>query len=287
VPELPEVETVVRDLRPLLVGRVLGPLRRSKKKLRSRWRPEWDLVLRDRTVVRIDRRGKWIVVVLDDDARLLVHLGMTGQLRVIDASEPAADHTHLTVSLDAASAELRFRDIRRFGAALVFRAESETLEFFEKNKLGPEPFDIDPAYWRTALASTSRSLKAVLLDQQVVAGVGNIYADEALFEARLSPWRLASSLSSAEADLLRRAIPRVLARAIDSRGASIRNYVGGSGLRGGYQEEFRVYGRTGKPCRRCRSPIERIRLAGRSTHFCPLCQAERAHAGRTASTRRR
>jgi formamidopyrimidine-DNA glycosylase len=280
VPELPEVETVVRDLRPLLIGRVLGKLRRSKLSLRTKWHPQWGRLLLGRTVSRVDRRGKWIVVVLDDDTRLLVHLGMTGQLRVIEASEPAAAHTHLRVTLDAGGAELRFRDIRRFGTAVVLRAHAELLEFFAKSGLGPEPFDLDCDYWRTALASTQRCLKAVLLDQQVVAGVGNIYADESLFEAKLSPWRLASTLTDREADSLRRAIAKVLRRAIESRGSSIRNYVGGSGLRGGYQEEFRVYGRTGKPCRRCKSPIERIRLAGRSTHFCSLCQAEKSKSVR-------
>ena len=283
MPELPEVETVVRDLRPLLVGRVLGKLRRSKLSLRTKWHPKWEPLLLGRTVARIDRRGKWIVVVMDDETRLLVHLGMTGQLRVIETSEPAADHTHLTVSLDADAAELRFRDIRRFGTAIVFRAAIETQEFFEKSGLGPEPFDLDAEYWRGQLAATNRNLKAVLLDQQVVAGVGNIYADESLFESKLTPWRLASTLTSKEADALRQAIVKVLTRAIESRGSSIRNYVGGSGLKGGYQEEFRVYGRTGKPCLRCKTPIERIRLAGRSTHFCPLCQADKTKTVRKST----
>ncbi|CAN5233216.1 bifunctional DNA-formamidopyrimidine glycosylase/DNA-(apurinic or apyrimidinic site) lyase [soil metagenome] len=283
MPELPEVETVVRDLRPLLVGRVLGKLQRSKHKLRTHWLPRWEPLLLGRTVARIDRRGKWIVIVLDDDTRLLVHLGMTGQLRVIETTQPAADHTHLTFALDIESVELRYRDIRRFGTALVLTASAETDQFFENNGLGPEPFDIDPAYWRATLADTNRCLKAVLLDQRVVAGVGNIYADESLFEAKLPPWRLASTLTPKEADRLRMAVTKVLERAIETRGSTIRNYVGGSGLKGGYQEEFRAYGRTGKPCRRCKSPIERIRLAGRSTHFCPLCQADNSKLVRKSS----
>jgi formamidopyrimidine-DNA glycosylase len=115
-------------------------------------------------------------------------------------------------------------------------------------------------------------LKAVLLDQKMVAGVGNIYADETLYEARMDPNRTADSLTRQEADRLRRAIRTVLDRAINKRGSSIRDYVGGSGLKGGYQKEFRVYGRTGDPCVRCKKPIARIRLAGRSTHYCPRCQ---------------
>jgi formamidopyrimidine-DNA glycosylase len=143
---------------------------------------------------------------------------------------------------------------------------------FQQSRLGPEPFDLDARYWRERLAATNRCIKAVLLDQTVVAGVGNIYADESLFESGLHPARLASELAGDEADCLRRAVRKVLLRAIEQRGSSIRNYVGGSGLKGRYQDEFRVYGRAGEPCPRCRTPIERIRLAGRSTHYCPECQ---------------
>jgi formamidopyrimidine-DNA glycosylase len=170
--------------------------------------------------------------------------------------------------------ELRFRDVRRFGSAALF-PDSEALErFFAKAGLGPEPFTVDPAYWRQRLGATRRCLKAVLLDQRVVAGVGNIYADESLFEAQLHPARRACEVSSREARRLGQAVAVVLARAIDCRGSSIRDYVGGSGQKGRYQDEFRVYGRPGAPCPRCRRPIERIRLAGRSTHYCPRCQKE-------------
>lgn len=278
MPELPEVETVVRDLRPLLVGRVLSDLRRSRQRLRTAWAPKWRTALRGRSVVRIDRRGKWIVIVLDDESRLLVHLGMTGQLRVFEADAPIANHTHLAVTLDSGSSELRFRDIRRFGTAIVFPTPAQVEEFFAASGLGPEPFDLPAAYWREQLAGTQRCLKAVLLDQRVVAGVGNIYADESLFESRLPPWQMAATVKPKAADRLRRAVSKVLERAIETRGSSIRNYVGGSGLMGNYQREFRVYGRTGEPCTRCKRPIERIRLAGRSTHFCPRCQGSGANS---------
>ena len=143
---------------------------------------------------------------------------------------------------------------------------------FKNSGLGPEPFDMDAVYWRACLAKTNRNLKAILLDQRVVAGVGNIYADEALFEARLAPTHLGKELTAQQADRLRRAVVKVLRRGIEKRGSSIRDYVGGSGLMGKYQEEFRAYGRTGEPCRVCRTAIVQIRLAGRSTHFCPNCQ---------------
>jgi formamidopyrimidine-DNA glycosylase len=273
VPELPEVETVVRDLRSCLIGRRIASVKVGNRPLRRRWSRAWEPHLVGRRVRDIRRRGKWIVLVLDGDLHLVIHLGMTGQLFVIAAGEPQAPHTHVVFELDG-DRQLRFRDVRRFGSATVFTEPARVEEFFQETGLGPEPFGLDPAYWRRCLARTNRCLKAVLLDQRVVAGVGNIYADEALFEARLHPAQIACDLSAAEAARLRRAVVTVLRRAIEKRGSSIRNYVGGSGLKGAYQREFRVYQRTGQPCTRCCTPIRCIRLAGRSTHFCPRCQQD-------------
>jgi len=271
VPELPEVETVVRDLRPHLTGATIVAVQAGSKALRRPWKPEWNALLAGQKIDSLERRGKWIMLNLAVAGHLVVHLGMTGQFRIHPADDAVQDHTHLILTLDG-ERQLRFRDIRRFGSATWF-ADSDLLgKFFERSGLGPEPFGLKPAYWRKALARTSRRLKAVLLDQRVVAGVGNIYADEALFQARLAPSLLGRDLEDAEADRLRRAITTVLTRAIEKRGSTIRDYVGGLGLKGGYQDEFRVYGRTGQPCQRCRTPIARIRLAGRSTHYCPRCQ---------------
>ena len=273
MPELPEVETVVRDLRPHLVGRCLLSIRQtSRHALRTRWRTSWNTELAGRRISSVERRGKWILIDLDDDHSLVVHLGMTGQLTVSPSSFPLANHTHLVFVLDGGAEQLRFRDIRRFGSVTLFRSRVARNTFFEKVGLGPEPFDLPVKYWRTRLHATKRCLKAALLDQGLVAGVGNIYADESLFQAHLHPARLACALTDAEADSLRRAIAVVLRRAIERRGSSIRNYVGGSGLQGEYQNEFRVYGRTGEPCPRCGTPIACLRLAGRSSHYCPLCQ---------------
>jgi formamidopyrimidine-DNA glycosylase len=223
-------------------------------------------------VAEIRRRGKWIVIVLDQEYHLVIHLGMTGQLRVHPAHEPLANHTHVVLDLDRGRQQLRFRDVRRFGSATLIPGRARLDDFFEEAQLGPEPFGLDRQYWRQRLAGTRRCLKAVLLDQRVLAGVGNIYADEALFEARLHPACIGRALNRANADRLRRAIVTVLQRAIEKRGSSIRDYRDGSGFRGRYQDEFRVYGRPGKPCVRCRQTIECIRLAGRATHFCPRCQ---------------
>ncbi|HEY7155194.1 MAG TPA: zinc finger domain-containing protein, partial [Gemmataceae bacterium] len=164
--------------------------------------------------------------------------------------------------------------IRRFGSVTLFANRPAVEDFFVRSGLGPEPFDLPMNYWRDCLRGTKRCLKAVLLDQRVAAGVGNIYADESLFQARLHPSRPADTLDGAEADRLRRAVGAVLRRAIERRGSSIRNYVGGSGLQGEYQNEFRVYGRAGEPCPRCGAAIACLRLAGRSSHYCPRCQKQ-------------
>jgi formamidopyrimidine-DNA glycosylase len=273
VPELPEVETVVRDLRPSLTGRRLARVRQtSRHALRSPWRPVWRTGIAGQHIRSVARRGKWILITLESEAVLVCHLGMTGQLTVVLASTPLVDHTHLIFELDDGEQQLRFRDIRRFGSVTLFPNREALEKFFMAARLGPEPFDVPGDYWRDCLRGSKRSLKAVLLDQRVVAGVGNIYADESLFEARLHPARLACDLENAEIDRLRRAVAKVLNRAIQRRGSSIRNYVGGFGLQGEYQNEFRVYGRTGEPCPRCGAAIECCRLSGRSSHYCPKCQ---------------
>jgi formamidopyrimidine-DNA glycosylase len=272
VPELPEVETIVRDLRPLLVGRRFASVRRvSDLELRRPWDRAWPELLSGRRVEAVSRRGKWIVLHLDDGSFLVVHLGMTGQFTVVEAGAAIPDHLHLVFTLKDGR-QLRFRDSRRFGSATRFAGAAELEALFEENGLGPEPFDLDPQRWRSALKATTRAIKSVLLDQGVVAGVGNIYADEALFAARLHPGRKACSLTRAEADRLRAAIAEVLRGAIEKRGSSIRDYVGGSGLAGGYQDEFRAYGRKGSPCPRCGTPIAGVRLGGRAAHYCPTCQ---------------
>jgi formamidopyrimidine-DNA glycosylase len=238
-------------------------------RLRHAWKKAWNAKLTGATVAAVARRGKWIIVELGDP-RLLLHLGMTGQLTVTPAADARADHTHLVFDLDNAH-QLRFRDIRRFGSATLFAAQGD-LDVFLSERLGPEPFGLDPVYFRSAVRKSSRSLKAILLDQTIVAGVGNIYADEACHRANLHPGRRGTTVSFAEADRLREAVEAVLTRAIAGRGSSIRDYIGGNGKRGGFQNEFAVYGRTGEPCGRCGTAIDCVRLSGRSSHYCPRCQ---------------
>lgn len=270
MPELPEVETVARDLRAMLVGRSLVRIRRSRKALRQNWSRTWEAKLIGRRVDAVHRRGKWLLLNLDSGAFLMVHLGMTGRFTVIAPDKPLELHTHFVFSLDNAH-ELRFRDPRRFGS-LTYFADQSAWEAFLADRLGPEPWEMQPSAFREALHRTRRSVKAVLLDQTVIAGVGNIYADEACFAAKIDPRRLANKLRPAEADRLLAAVREVLTRAIESRGSSIRDYVGGNGNRGEFQNRFAVYGRNGEPCPKCGRAIRSVRLAGRSTHYCPKCQ---------------
>jgi formamidopyrimidine-DNA glycosylase len=272
VPELPEVETVVRDLRPLLIGRSFARIDVGKKALRRKWSRKWEPQIVGRRVVAVGRRGKWILLDLEQ-RYLCVHLGMTGQFTVVSGG-PRETHTHFVFTLDDAN-ELRFRDVRRFGSVIYYADRVALDQFFKQAELGPEPFDLDMSYWRDALKKSNRNLKAILLDQTIVAGVGNIYADESLFEARLHPTTLGSKVTAKQAESLRDAVIRVLTRAIEQRGSSIRDYIGGSGLKGQFQDEFCVYGRKGERCVRCAGTIEKMTLAGRSTHFCPKCQRKR------------
>ena len=267
MPELPEVETVVRDLRPLLVGRRLGVVAVGGK-LRRPWRSEWAVA--GATVTALRRRGKWIVVELAAAGRLVVHLGMTGQLTVVAADEPHPTHLHLRFPLDDGR-ELRFRDVRRFGSVELFPDDASVAAFLG-DRLGPEPDELDPTAFAAAVRASKRPVKATLLDQAVAAGVGNIYADEALHRAGLHPERRGPTLTVAECDRLRVAVAGVIAFAIDHRGSTIRDYIGGSGLKGRFQDEHRVYGRGGEPCRTCGTAIQVVRVGGRSSHFCPACQ---------------
>ncbi len=168
MPELPEVETVARDVRPLLTGRRLLGVRAGPHKLRKPWSAAWEPLVVGRRVKGVRRRGKWIVLDLDDGARLVVHLGMTGQLRVHAPADPVEPHTHLVFTVEGGG-ELRFRDVRRFGGVTHFADEAALDAFFAAAGLGPEPFDLEPADWRQRLSSTKRNVKATLLDQGVVA----------------------------------------------------------------------------------------------------------------------
>ncbi len=269
MPELPEVETIRRELAPQVVGRRVEAVDLMWPPVVAR--PDPDLfrrILVGRQVQALRRRGKYLIWDLDAGWHLILHLRMTGQVYVHPASVPPDRHTRAVVRLDDGKA-VHYRDVRKFGRFYLVQDEALVV-----GGLGPEP--LDPAWTPEvlfqALQGRRAPIKAVLLDQRVVAGLGNIYADEALFLARLSPWRPAGSLTWAEVQRLHGAIRQVLAEALDARGTSMRSYVPPSGRRGTYQQRRRVYRRTGEPCPCCGTPIVRERLSGRSTHYCPACQ---------------
>jgi formamidopyrimidine-DNA glycosylase len=227
-----------------------------------------------RSVMAVERRGKWILID-HGDPWLVVHLGMSGQLGVADARIKRAKHTHIVFALNDGQRELRFRDPRRFGRVIYYESRAEVDNLLAKTQLGPEPEHLSPVDWRERLSRTTRSLKAVLLDQTVIAGIGNIYSDEALHAAGLHPSLRACDISPRQADSLRLAICRTLERATRNGGTDLGDdvYVGGCGKGSKFQQMLRVYGRKGEPCKRCKETIQSERLAGRSTHFCPACQS--------------
>jgi formamidopyrimidine-DNA glycosylase len=268
VPELPEVETIRAQLAPRLAGRSLVRVEILDPRLT---RPidlfEVAEELEGDRVVAVERRGKYLVLRLESGLALLVHLRMTGSF----GFDPTS-HERAVLELDDGT-RLAYRDVRRFGTWLVL--EGVEVEPYLSGKNGPEPLGprFTAAWLGSRLAVRRAALKAVLLDQRVVAGLGNIYADEALWRARLNPLRPASSLSRDEVRRLHRAIRDALRRGIARQGSTLTDYVTPDGSPGRMQREFRVYGRDGEPCPRCRTPIAKARVGGRGTWFCPHCQA--------------
>jgi formamidopyrimidine-DNA glycosylase len=272
LPELPEVETIRAQLAPRLEGRMLARVEILDPRLT---RPvdlfEVAEELEGDVVVAVERRGKYLLLRLESGLALLVHLRMTGSFGFTPVS-----HERAVVELDDGS-RLAYRDVRRFGTWLVL--EDAELEPYLATKNGPEP--LGPRFtsrWLGAQLARRRALlKAVLLDQRVVAGLGNIYADEALWRARLSPLRHANSLSAAEVTRLARAIRAALRTGIARQGSTLSDYRAPDGAPGSMQEEFRVYGRDGEPCHRCGTTIAKTRVGGRGTWYCPRCQPFDAH----------
>jgi formamidopyrimidine-DNA glycosylase len=276
MPELPEVETVARSLRELLEGRTIVGV--AVDWPRTVALPggqdagdEFRRRLLGRHITSVGRRGKYVVIALDE-GYLLIHLKMSGRLQVVPRNHPSDKHVRAVFDLDDGE-QLRFRDVRKFGRIyLVDRPESVT------SMLGPEPLaaGLSLADFRRLLARRSGRLKSLLLNQSFLAGLGNIYADESLFRARLHPLRSAASLTGEEQERLYGAIRTVLEEAIADQGTTLSDggYADAQGQSGTHQERLAVYHRTGKPCPRCQAPIERLIVGGRSSHFCPRCQPE-------------
>ncbi|MGB6482002.1 MAG: bifunctional DNA-formamidopyrimidine glycosylase/DNA-(apurinic or apyrimidinic site) lyase [Candidatus Acidiferrales bacterium] len=280
MPELPEVETVVRGLQMLLPGRRIVGIRLGKTDFIDDF-AKLEEILPDSRISDVRRHGKFIVLLLEKPTpaqiapkspatrfHFIVHLGMTGQLTVFPASRPSPLHTHVWISLDN-DTELRFADPRRFGRMLVLLEEqSESV----LGALGIDPLEVSAQQFQDRLAAKRARIKAVLLDQRVFRGMGNIYTDESLWRARIHPARLASALKREEVARLHRAMQRILLEAIRLGGSSISDYVNAEGQPGEFQIRHRVYQREGKKCTRCGALIRRVIVAGRSSYFCPKCQ---------------
>ena len=282
MPELPEVQTVVTTLTPKVLGRRVVAVVSVRQDIVTPAGVDLPACLAGRTVRSVERRGKRIIFTLDDDNRFYIHLGMTGQVTVVAPGTPIAPHTHL--ELDLGTERLRFRDPRRFGGLWwVGRGSAD-------DGMGPEPLGLRPGELLERLNRTTRAVKNALLDQRVVAGLGNIYVDEALHAAGIHPLTPGDRLTAGEVGRLSRAIKATLRRAIRHRGSTLRDYLDADGAAGGFQRLHRVYDRAGEPCAKCRGAIDRIVLGGRSTHFCPCCQPKPkrvAKQSRDVSRRRR
>jgi formamidopyrimidine-DNA glycosylase len=274
VPELPEVETIRTGLEPQLVGRTFDQVEISDPRLTRPHDPrEVAAELEGETVAAVERRGKYLIVRFETGRVLLIHLRMTGSLLLARRGAAADDpYVRAVVRLDNDS-DVAYRDVRRFGTWLLL--EPGELDPYLDERIGREPLGrgLTARSLADRLSRRKAPLKAVVLDQRVFAGVGNIYADEALWWARLHPLRPANELSPGELEALVRAIRRALRLGIARQGATLRDYRNADGAEGGMQTEFRVYGRAGEPCPRCGHPIEKTRAGGRGTWFCPNCQA--------------
>jgi formamidopyrimidine-DNA glycosylase len=290
VPELPEVEVTRRRIAPHLVGRRIERVHTT--------RPSYFFVtpparlrraLAGRTVEQVDRHGKYLLATLDDRARLVLHLGMTGQLFAAGASSPRLlsataraslapeaqlafrpdAHTHLRFEFADGAPEVYFRDTRKFGKVLWLAGGQPHPRLA---RLGVDALEVDGALLFAATRKRRTAIKNLLLDQSIIAGVGNIYADEALFLARVRPKRAAARVTRSECDAIARGIQQVLRRSIETGGSSISDYVAPDGSDGEYQSERRVYARRGEPCSVCGTPIVRVVVGARGTHYCPRCQ---------------
>ncbi len=267
MPELPEAETIARQLHRELAGKTLGRVALMRPDIVHGDDGLLDSLLPRRRVKRVWRRAKRVQIELTGDVRLVFRLGMTGRLGVGPADLPLEKHTHLRIAVEGTTHELRFCDPRRFGGLWILTARDDDPD----GKLGLEPLDATPGQFRAAL-SRRRQIKALLMDQSAVAGLGNIYCDESLYAARIHPLTRAARLDREAVVRLLRAIKRTLRRAIRFNGSTLMDYRDADGREGSFQKLHRVYQREGHPCRTCRTPIRRILAAGRSTFFCPKCQ---------------
>lgn len=288
MPELPEVETVLRGLRKTALGRRITQVEIDHVGVIVGDPAEFAERLEGRSIAALRRKGKVLVAELAGQSGgvplyLVMRLGMTGRVTVLPCGAPLEPHTHVRMRFETEEKELRFRDARRFGSLRCY-----TREQVEKllASLGPDARQVSEQTFLRSLRGRRGAIKSWLMNQQVLAGLGNIYADEALFEARIHPLSQPERIAPDAARRLFRAIQQVLKNAVNLQGTSFRDYIDIEGRPGNYRQKLRAYQKTGEPCPRCRRPIRRLIIAGRSSHFCPGCQRRPRHVARMRGPRK-
>lgn len=273
MPELPEVETVKRTLNQLVKGKVIDHVTVNLARIIQR--PDdidqFAFLLAGHTIQSVERRGKFLRILLDDLV-LVSHLRMEGRYGLYDSSEPVEKHTHVIFHFNDGT-ELRYKDVRQFGTMHLFQP-GEELSMPPLSKLGIEPLDADFTLvnFKAALAGKTSKIKAVLLNQAYIVGIGNIYVDESLFRAGIHPEQLANTLTDEQFVALHQAVIATLSESVEVGGSSIKSYVNGQGEMGMFQHQLKIYGRQNQPCVNCGTLIEKSVVGGRGTHFCPVCQ---------------
>lgn len=273
MPELPEVETIKNTLKQLVLHKTIHHVSVHWPNIIKQ--PDdvaqFKQLLQGQTIASIARKGKFLLFYLDDYV-LVSHLRMEGKYSLHQSVDPIAKHTHVIFSFEDGQ-ELRYNDVRKFGTMHLIQKGKERSEK-PLSQLGPDPFEEDFTmdYFFNKLQRTQRMIKAVLLDQTIVSGLGNIYVDEVLFKSKIHPLKIASKLTAAQAMAIQAQAIETLKEAVKCGGTTIRSYVNGEGEMGMFQQELYVYGQEKEPCKQCASPIVKLRVAGRGTHICPTCQ---------------
>ena len=275
MPELPEVETIARTLEPAVRGRVITGIELLYRPLLRRGGRKGLDALRGRRVLAVRRRGKMLIIEFEGARTLVFHLKMTGQFSLAVPGEERDKHTRLVVRFEDGANELRFRDVRKFGFLLCLEGDPMSA-CGELACLGPEPLEVGFQEFAAVLGKKKGRIKSLLLNQTVIAGIGNIYADEMLFEARIHPETPASSLGKKAVERLYDSMKKILKLAIAEKGSTLQDYRDAEGKAGNFQFFHKVYHRKGEPCVVCGTRVRMRRIGGRSSHFCPKCQREKA-----------
>jgi len=271
MPELPEVETVVRGLKDTILEKTIASVDIRSSKIAEDNFPHWERTLKGKTFINIRRRGKNILIDLSGNYTLWVHLKMTGHLYYMPSNSEINKHDLLIFDLKNNGNHLRFNDYRRFGRVRLIKTD-QIMKQKGLVELGPEPLEISAGDFINLLRSKSRMIKPALLDQTILAGLGNIYADETLYLARIHPQKQTDRIAPRKLAELHGHIQSMLKKAIKLMGTSVDTYAGVNGQPGGFQKYLKVYGREGEPCFRCGTGITRKKIGSRSAHFCPHCQ---------------